>query len=415
MTLDQAERILLAIAENKIKLNIMLWGPNGVGKTDVFRSVAKKLGWKFWLEHMPSSERTNIAGIPFTSKHKRKNGQEVLVQELAYPKFVVDAMDGQIVILFDEVNKTPKEVHASILEFINERSINGQPLDSQILIGLTGNPPDERNSVKMTDTAFNERVVHVVIQNDAKSTLEFFKNEKEKRPDAKNLIHPDVLSFLSSHPKEMFDYDERDNQFPVARRKSARNWKERINRIWGELKPLAQKYGIHDSSILELIQGTVGEEGATKYIQFMESNKKPITFDEIINLNQETIKRVRLYGGKTETGEDNLDSSVFMSLLSDSIQTVVSKRNEKSLLEHSDNILTFFSELPDSLMYSAMNEFLKNSNQSDWVNKLRESVVENDKSVLKWHKIVEKQSRAAELERKRKTASVEATIKNQKS
>ena len=77
MKLDQIENVLLAIAKEKINLNIMLWGPNGVGKTQIFRNLARKLGWKFWLEHMPSSERNNIAGIPFTKVHKRKDGSEV--------------------------------------------------------------------------------------------------------------------------------------------------------------------------------------------------------------------------------------------------------------------------------------------------------------------------------------------------
>jgi len=410
MTIDQVEKVLLAIAENKIKINIMLWGPNGVGKTDVFRSVAQKLKWKFWLEHMPSAERTNIAGIPFTNKHKRKDGTEVLVQELAYPRFVVDAMDGQIVILFDEVNKTPKEVQASILEFINERSINGQPIDSQVLIGLTGNPPDERNSVKITDTAFNDRVVHVVIQNNAKATLDFFKNEKERRPNSKNIIHNDILSFLSSHEKEMYEFDDRDNVFPVQRRKSSRNWKERVNRIWGELRPLQKKYDINDETILELIQGTIGEEATTKFIQFINDNKKPITFEDIINLNEDTIQRIRLYGGKNEEGEDDLGNTVYMSLLSDATQTVVSKRADKKMLDHSKNILTFFSELPDALMYSTINEFLKTPFQNDWVVLLQEKNTDNS---LKWKKIVEKQARVTELEKKRKQASIESTIKNQ--
>lgn len=413
MTIDQVEKVLLAIAEKKIKLNIMLWGPNGVGKTDVFRSVAQKLKWKFWLEHMPSAERTNVAGIPFTNKHKRKNGLEVLVQELAYPRFIVDAMDGKIVILFDEVNKTPKEVQASILELINERSINGQPLDAEILIGLTGNPPDERNSVKITDTAFNDRVVHVVIQNNVKTTLEFFKTEKERRPEATNLMNKDVLAFLSSHEKEMYEFDERDNEFPVKRRKSSRNWKERVNRIWGELRPVAKEYGISEDTILELIQGTIGEEPATKFIQFVNDNKKPITFEDIILLTEETIQRLRQYGGKTEEGDDDLSSPVYMSILSDAAQSVVSRRDDKKLLDNSDNILTFFSELPDSLMYSTINEFLKTPHQEAWVIKLKETVGTNDKPVLKWNKIVEKQSRVNELEKRRKKASIEGTIKNQ--
>lgn len=413
MILDQAERILLAIAENHIKLNIMLWGPNGVGKTEIFREVARKLKWKFWLEHVPAAERTNIAGIPFTKPYKRKDGTEVLVQELAYPRFVVDAMDGGIVILFDEVNKTPKEVQASILEFINERSINGQPLDENILIGLTGNPPDERNSVKITDAAFNDRMVHIVIQNNPKATLEFFREEKKKKPDSKNLIDDDVLGFLTAHDKEIYEFDDRDKEFPIARRKTSRNWKERVNRIWKDLRPLQKEYGITDDSIYELIQGTIGEEATAKFMQFIKDNKKPITYEEIINLNEETIQRVRLYSGKNTEGKENLDNPIFMSLLSDACKNIISKRNDKSLLEHSENILRFFTELPESVVFSAINELLRSPHQTEWVEKLKEKVVVKGISEYKWKEIVEKQKRASEAEKARKTNAVNTVINNQ--
>ena len=195
-------------------------------------------------------------------------------------------MDGEIVILFDEVNKTPKEVTASILEFINERSINGQPLSDNIIIGLTGNPPDERNTVKMTDMAFNGRVVHIVVDANPLVTIEYFEKEKSNPSShSKNIINQDILNYLKAEPKELFEFDERDRQLPVEVKKNARNWKERANRIWNDLKKVQDKYNISDETIYELLRGTIGDESTSKFIKYIKDDKKPISFEEIINLS----------------------------------------------------------------------------------------------------------------------------------
>ena len=415
MKLDQIENVLLAIAKEKINLNIMLWGPNGVGKTQIFRNLARKLGWKFWLEHMPSSERNNIAGIPFTKVHKRKDGSEVLVQELAYPRFVIDAMDGEIVILFDEVNKTPKEVTASILEFINERSINGQPLSDNIIIGLTGNPPDERNTVKMTDMAFNGRVVHIVVDANPLVTIEYFEKEKSNPSShSKNIINQDILNYLKAEPKELFEFDERDRQLPVEVKKNARNWKERANRIWNDLKKVQDKYNISDETIYELLRGTIGDESTSKFIKYIKDDKKPISFEEIINLSEATIKRVRLYSGKTESGEESLinKNPVAFGILSDACKKIVVNKQDPELLKHSENILKFLSEVPDSITFSTIQDLLKSPLSNEWIKKINEKVMIDNKPEYKWGLLIEKQRRIAQAEKERKEKANQNSIKN---
>ena len=236
MILDQAKRVIKAIGENNITLNIMLWGPNGVGKTQIFKQLADELKWKFWLENCPSSDRTNLAGIPFQKTYKRKDGSEVMVQEMAYPRYVVEAMDGEIVIVFDEVNRMPKDNQSALFELINERSINGQKLSDRIIIGLSGNPPGARFHAKSTDVAFNDRVVHILIETNPKDTLDYF-HKDSKDPRSKNPMHKDILEFLSNFPNKINKFDEQDQSIPVPRFSSPRNWKERVNRIWSAPHP----------------------------------------------------------------------------------------------------------------------------------------------------------------------------------
>lgn len=406
MILDQATRVMRAIATKGIRLNVMLWGPNGVGKTDGYRSISKELGWEFWIQAVPAMDRSEIAGIPFSDTYKRKNGEEVLVQKMAYPEYVTKAMDGEIIILFDEVNRGPKECQNSLLEFINERSINGKPLSDKILIGLTGNPPDERNHTKQTDTAFNDRVVHILIETNPESTIQYFETLKGSPKE----VHSDILSYLRSNPKKLLKFDDRDSEIPVERNPSPRNWLERVNRIWKDLRSVKDEFGIKDSTIDELIWGTLGPEAA-HFLQFAKSSRKPLTLKDVLNISPEMIELISKFSNMDEKGNEKVEGQTEMGFFHGVCSEITNKDNQETVEANADKILEFLSIIPMTFSFSIIKS-LGTTNQKFWKVKFSEKKVNPETGnpikdpisgleVFKWQKLIDIHSRAKEEESKR--------------
>jgi hypothetical protein len=392
MIIDQAMRVMEAIAKEKIQLNIMLWGSNGVGKTQAFKALSKKLKWDFHLQPVPSMDRTEIAGIPFKDEYVRKNGDKVLVQKMAYPEYVVKAMDGEIVILFDEVNRGPKECVNSLLEFINERSMNGKPLSSNIVIGLTGNPPDERNSVKITDHAFNDRVIHILVDTSPEHTLKYYESLKGTEDE----VHKDVMTYLYNNKSKLNKFDPRDTEIPVKRFASPRNWKERVNRIWKELNPIKEKYGIHKETILELIEGTLGEE-ASHFIQFLNSKEKPISLSQVLSMTPDAWEKVKFYANLNEDGSEKEDGITEMGYFHPVCSEIENPSNKKLVEDNSDKVLAFLSEIPLTFSFRVLNKIIQ-SNSTFWFSVLKQPLLNpetktpvidpiTEQPKLKWSKL----------------------------
>jgi len=120
----------------KVQRPIFLWGPPGIGKSEVVAEIAEELGGHMIDLRMSQMEPTDIRGIPFYNKELGKMDWappiELPDQELAdqYP----------IIVLFlDEMNAAPPSVQAAAYQLILNRRIGKYKLPKNVVLVAAGN------------------------------------------------------------------------------------------------------------------------------------------------------------------------------------------------------------------------------------------------------------------------------------
>lgn len=143
-----------AIVDNR--WNVLLIGPHGVGKSENVRGFADRHGLTWAMFNCATMDPyTDLVGVPMPRTIETSAGQSREVLKMIRPV----AIDDAEVLFFDEVNRGGAEIHDAILEILNERTINGEPLPNLKCIFGAINPPgdDHGYHVQTLDPAFMDR------------------------------------------------------------------------------------------------------------------------------------------------------------------------------------------------------------------------------------------------------------------
>jgi hypothetical protein len=142
---------LLPNADTYIKhnMNVMLIGLHGTGKTETVRQIAADMGYKVKSYSCSTLDPfTDLVGVPIP---KEENGRTVL--KMIRP---IDIDEAEIV-FFDELNRARPEVQDAVLEIINNKTINGEPLPKLKCCWAAINPPNGDYNVDELDPALMDR------------------------------------------------------------------------------------------------------------------------------------------------------------------------------------------------------------------------------------------------------------------
>lgn len=130
--------------------NILLIGLHGTGKTETIRELANELGMKVKSYSCATLDPfTDLVGVPVPRTDA--NGREYL--KMVRP---LDIDEAEI-LFFDELNRARQETLDAVLEIINNKTINGEPLPNlKCCIGAI-NPPNGEYKVEELDPALIDR------------------------------------------------------------------------------------------------------------------------------------------------------------------------------------------------------------------------------------------------------------------
>jgi len=184
---------------------VMLWGPPGIGKSQMVAQVAQKHKIPVIDIRLSQMEPSDLRGIPFRIEDR---------VEWAIPSMLPDSSrHGMQGILFlDEITSAPPSVSAAAYQLILDRRLGDYIVPEGWAIFAAGNRQGDRGVTYSMPAPLANRFSHFEVDAHLDDWVAWaFKNEIDER----------IIAFLRFRPELLFEFDPTHN--PVAF-PSPRSW-----------------------------------------------------------------------------------------------------------------------------------------------------------------------------------------------
>lgn len=193
---------------------VMLMGPAGIGKTDIPKQTAEKLGLGYVSYSITHHTRQSALGLP-KIMIKNYGGNEVAATEYTASE-IVTAVNDEIertgkpngILFLDEINCASETLSAPLMQLFQNKTLGQSKIPDGWVIIMAGNPPEYNKSVKEFDAVTRDRIRIINVIPDSKAWLEY--------AWAKN-IHPAIISFVKSDPENIYKFEENENGIVTPR------------------------------------------------------------------------------------------------------------------------------------------------------------------------------------------------------
>ena len=228
----------------KTKRPIFLWGPPGIGKSDVVAEITKELSGFMIDLRMAQMEPTDVRGIPFFN---RENGKMDWAPPIDLPDEELASKYPIIVLFLDEMNSAMPAVQAAGYQLVLNRRVGKYRLPDNVVIVAAGNRESDKGVTYRMPMPLANRFVHLEMRADFASWQNWAVN---------NNIHQDVVGYLSFAKQDLYDFDNKSASRAFA-----------TPRSWCFVSDLITDDGVTDNDTLyNLVAGSVGEGLATKFM-----------------------------------------------------------------------------------------------------------------------------------------------------
>ena len=223
---------------------VMLWGPPGVGKSQIIAQIARDHGVPLIDVRLSQMEPTDLRGIPF------RNGDRV---EWSVPALLPDATrHGPSGILFlDEITSAPPTVTAAAYQLILDRRLGEYRAPEGWVIFAAGNRYGDRGVTYVMPTPLANRFTHYEVEPNLEDWVAWAHAAA---------IDSRVIAFLRFRPDLLFDFDLAHN--PVAF-PSPRSW-EYAHRALA-------KFDANPELLLDAVQACVGPAAGVEFKAFVDN------------------------------------------------------------------------------------------------------------------------------------------------
>lgn len=291
-----------------VKRPMFLWGPPGIGKSEVVADITKELGGYMIDLRLGQMDPTDIRGIPFFNKEL---GLMDWAPPIDLPSEELASQYPVIVLFMDEMNSAAPAVQAAAYQLVLNRRIGKYVLPDNVVMIAAGNRESDKGVTYRMPTPLANRFVHVEMKVDFPAWQEWA---------VKNQIHKDVVGYLTFAKQDLFEFEAKSASRAFA-----------TPRSWTFVSELMKDEDLDDTTALDLIAGTVGEGLAHKFMAHRKFASKLPKPEDVLS------------GKATEldTKEVSAMYSLVISMCYELKDAVEKKVDDKEFHKMADNFFAF--------------------------------------------------------------------------
>jgi len=220
-----------------------LWGPPGIGKSEVVADITKDLGGFMIDLRLGQMEPTDLRGIPFYNKDL---GKMDWAAPIDLPDEELASQYPLVVLFLDELNSAAPSVQGAAYQLILNRQVGKYRLPDNVVVVAAGNRESDKGVTYRMPTPLANRFVHIEMRSDFLAWQDWA---------VQNNIHKDVVGYISFAKQDLSDFDSKSSSRAYA-----------TPRSWTFVSELLEDEDTDDATLTDLIAGTVGEGLAVKFM-----------------------------------------------------------------------------------------------------------------------------------------------------
>lgn len=277
------------------KRPLFIWGPPGIGKSDIVAEVAASQNRPLIDIRLPLMEPTDMRGIPYLADVKIYDANGNLVKDetgvplnekvfrWSTPSDLPTDPNSRALVFFDEMSAAPPSVQAATYQIILNRRIGTYTLPNDVVIVAAGNRVKDKGVAYNMPMPLANRFTHLTLAVD-------FDDWKEWA--LLNRVHKDVVGYLSFQPNDLNQFNPSADTYAFA---TPRSWyfaSELIQEV-NDKGEMVDTHLPHDV-LGDLIKGTVGEGPGIKFMTYRQQaanlpHAKDILDGKVTKLNTKQI------------------------------------------------------------------------------------------------------------------------------
>jgi len=291
------------------KIPTFIWGSPGIGKSSIVKQIAKEKNLEFIDLRLSLLDPTDLKGIPFFDA---KNSLAVWAQ----PNFLPKDKSSSGILFLDEINSAPPSVQAAAYQLVLDRKVGDYELPQNWAIVAAGNQESDRGLVYKMPSPLANRFIHLEME------VNF---EDWKVWGYKNSISTEIIAFLNYDNSKLFTFEPNSHQKAFA---TPRSW-EYVDKVL--------KSNIANSSLLEVLSGTIGKEVSVNFLSFRKVMNKLPNITDILKGKEVNFEK---------------DNEILFALVSGIVSSIKNK-------EETENAIKFSFKLPSEFSVMLIKDMQK--------------------------------------------------------
>ena len=227
----------------KSKRPIFIWGPPGIGKSDIIKQLGTELEAHVIDVRLSLWEPTDIKGIPYFDSN---DGTMRWAPPSELPSKEFAKNHKQIILFMDELNSAAPSVQAAAYQLVLNRKVGTYELPDNVVMVAAGNRETDKGVTYRMPAPLANRFVHLEMAVDWDDYFEWA---------AENKIHKDVVGFLTFSKKDLYDFDPKSSSRAFA-----------TPRSWSFVSELLVDDDVDADTLTDLVSGSIGEGLAIKFM-----------------------------------------------------------------------------------------------------------------------------------------------------